>query len=59
MLLTEAEHKHTGADDRFYEIKASVEERVKNGSLILQQKENEKCYSNEKEGIEEFMRRNK
>lgn len=38
VLLTEAEHKHSGADNRFYEIKESIEERLKNGSLILQER---------------------
>lgn len=37
VLLTESEHRHSGADQRFYEIKEEIENRVKTGTLILQE----------------------
>lgn len=37
VLLTESEHRHTGADERFYQIKEQIEYRLKKGFIKLQE----------------------
>ena len=39
VLLTEAEHRHTGADKRFYQIKEQVEYRIEKGLIKIQESE--------------------
>lgn len=39
VLLTETEHNHSGADMRFYQIKAQIESKLEKGLIELQEKE--------------------
>jgi hypothetical protein len=38
VLLTEEEHRHTGADIRFYQIKGQIEYKLEKGLIKLQEK---------------------
>lgn len=51
VLLTEAEHNHSGADMRFYQIKGQIESKLEKGLIRLQQKDSEKCFLTVKEHV--------